>query len=98
MNHSTWDLEVENLSLESLILIYSDFRVKNMKTKSGYKMHIYSLEDSFYVILNKLESLDEKKEKRYKAVYEKLKDFEDYLISLNINVDPNKDISNHHCL
>ncbi|MDS1004383.1 cytidyltransferase [Clostridium sporogenes] len=96
MNHSTWDLEVENLSLESLILIYSDFRVKNMETESGYKMHIYSLKDSFYVILNKLESLDEKKEKRYKAVYEKLKDFEDYLISLNINVGPNKNISNHH--
>ena len=29
INHSTWDLELENLSLESLLLIYSDFRVKN---------------------------------------------------------------------
>ncbi|WP_251860435.1 cytidyltransferase [Clostridium sp. Marseille-Q2269] len=92
MNHSTWDLEVENLSLESLILIYSDFRVKNIKTNSGYKMHIYSLEDSFYVILNKLENLDEKKEKRYRGVYYKLKDFEDYLLKLNINIDPNNNI------
>lgn len=31
-----------------------------------------------------------KKEKRYSAVYSKLKDFEDYILSLNINVDPNK--------
>ncbi len=45
-----------------------------METPSGYKMHIYSLEDSFYVILNKLENLDEKKKKRYSAVYSKLKD------------------------
>ncbi|EJO5348013.1 cytidyltransferase [Clostridium botulinum] len=96
MNHSTWDLEVENLSLESLILIYSDFRVKNIKINNSYKMHIYSLEDSFYVILNKLENLDEKKKKRYTGVYSKLKDFEDYLISLNINVDPNKNISNEY--
>lgn len=34
-----------------------------METPSGYKMHIYSLEDSFYVILNKLENLDEKRKK-----------------------------------
>ena len=27
-NHSTWDLEPENLSVESLVLIYADFRVK----------------------------------------------------------------------
>ena len=35
INHSTWDLELENLSLESLILIYSDFRVKNIETSAG---------------------------------------------------------------
>lgn len=67
-----------------------------METPSGYKMHIYSLEDSFYVILNKLENLDEKKKKRYSAVYSKLKDFEDYILSLNINVDPNKNMFNRY--
>ena len=30
-NHSTWDLEFENLSLESLILIYADFRVRGTR-------------------------------------------------------------------
>ena len=27
-NHSTWDLELESLSVESLLLIYADFRSK----------------------------------------------------------------------
>ena len=30
-NHSTWDLELENLSVESLLLIYADFRVKSVR-------------------------------------------------------------------
>lgn len=85
INHSTWDLELENLSLESLILIYSDFRVKNIQTNEGFSMNIFSLAQSFKVILDKLEDVDEKKEKRYKRVYAKLKDFEDYLISIGIN-------------
>lgn len=36
-NHSTWDLELENLSLESLLLIYADFRVKNKKLMRAKK-------------------------------------------------------------
>lgn len=84
INHSTWDLELENLSLESLILIYADFRVKN---RDG-QMHIYSLSDSFDVILHKLDNIDEVKEKRYKRGYAKLKDFEDYLIFSGVNVEP----------
>lgn len=88
INHSTWDLEVENLSLENLILIYSDFRVK----KKGKKMHIYSLEKSFNVILEKLDNVDKAKEDRYSRVYAKLKDFEDYMLDLGIdlNVNPRK--------
>jgi nicotinic acid mononucleotide adenylyltransferase len=89
INHSTWDLELENLSLESLILIYCDFRVKNVFTGNGYTMNIFSLADSFKVILEKLENVDAKKESRYNRVYGKLKDFEDYLKSINIEVDLN---------
>ena len=85
INHSTWDLELENLSLESLILIYSDFRVKNKDSSTD--MHIFNLQDSFQVILNKLDNLDEAKEKRYRRVYEKLKDFENYLLNLGVNID-----------
>ena len=87
INHSTWDLELENLSLESLILIYSDFRVKNETLQGKPKIKIYSLKDSFYVILNKLQNVDESKYKRYKKVYAKLKDFEDFLINSGINTD-----------
>lgn len=87
-HHSTWDLELENLPVESLILIYSDFRVKNKINSYGNReMHIYSLRESFEIILNKLDNVDEAKEKRYRRVYAKLKDFEDYMINIGINVD-----------
>ena len=86
VNHSVWDLELENLPLESLILIYSDFRVKNTNNGSKAEMKIFSLKDSFQVILHKLDNVDEKKRKRYCRVYEKLKDFEDYMINLGVNV------------
>jgi len=81
--HSTWDLELENLSLESLILIYCDFRVKNREKK----MTVYDLNESFDVILKKLDNVDAAKEKRYRRVYAKLKDFEDYLKHIGISVD-----------
>lgn len=84
-NHSTWDLELETLPLESLILIYADFRVKNKVENNIYSMEIYSLADSFNVILDKLDNVDEAKENRYKKVYKKLKDFEDYIISLGVD-------------
>jgi nicotinic acid mononucleotide adenylyltransferase len=87
VNHSTWDLELENLSLEGLILIYSDFRVKNKHVNGRDTMFIFTLEDSFNVILEKLDDVDSVKEKRYRRVYAKLKDFESFLISLNIKTD-----------
>ena len=34
-NHSVWDLELENLSVESLLLIYADFRVKSFRDQAG---------------------------------------------------------------
>lgn len=86
-NHSTWDLELENLSVESLILIYSDFRVKNKNIDGKDIMTIYSLNESFQVILDKLDNLDEAKIQRYKKVYNKLKDFENYMESIGINTD-----------
>ncbi|SDY40294.1 cytidyltransferase [Tindallia californiensis] len=89
LNHSVWDLELENLPLESLILIYADFRVKNKSTvENPFTMSYFSLADSFSVILSKLDNLDEAKEKRYQRVYAKLKDFEDYMIDLGIQTDP----------
>ncbi|KAB3531260.1 cytidyltransferase [Alkaliphilus pronyensis] len=87
LNHSVWDLELENLSIESLILIYSDFRVKNVKVNNHFQMDIFSLKDSFKVILGKLDNVDTTKERRYTRVYNKLKDFEDYLVDLGITID-----------
>ncbi len=88
LNHSTWDLEIENLPLESLILIYSDFRVKTKPGgKNNGRMHIYSLMDSFDIVLGKLDNVDEKKEKRYRRVFAKLKDFENYMVGLGISIN-----------
>ncbi len=88
VNHSTWDLELENLPIESLILIYADFRVKNYTDHNGSTMmHIYPLDESFDVILSKLDNVDEKKEKRYKRVYSKLKDFESYMNNIGVQTN-----------
>ncbi len=86
VNHSVWDLELDNLSIESLILIYADFRVKRIKGRDR-GMSFYTLAESFSVILDKLDSLDHEKEVRYQRVYLKLKDFENYLEHLGVALD-----------
>jgi len=87
-NHSTWDLELENLSAESLVLIYADFRVKSIKEADGREVvNFFSLDDSFQVILDKLDNVDDAKRDRYSKVYAKLKDFEDYMEGLGVNTD-----------
>lgn len=87
-NHSTWDLEMENLSVESLLLIYADFRVKSVRDEYGKEhVHFYTLDQSFQVILDKLDNVDAAKEKRYRRVYNKLKDFEEYMIGLGVDTN-----------
>jgi hypothetical protein len=78
--HSTWDLELESLSIESLVLIYSDFCVKRSKDKQGlFKMKYLTVDESFKVILAKLDNVDDTKKNRYVRVYQKLKNFFEYL-------------------
>lgn len=87
-NHSVWDLELENLSTESLLLIYADFRVKSVYDENRKEeIRFWSLDEAYEVILSKLDNVDEAKKKRYARVYAKLKDFEDYMISLGCAVD-----------
>ncbi len=92
-NHSTWDLELENLPVESLVLIYADFRVKSSGRDENGKeqIAIFTLQEAFSVILNKLDNVDQAKENRYRHVYAKLADFEDYMVSLGVNVDLTKE-------
>ena len=79
-NHSVWDLELENLSVESLLLIYADFRVKSSRNDKGKEIvHFYSLAEAFDVILGKLDNVDEAKRQRYQKVYAKLADFEAFM-------------------
>ena len=86
-NHSVWDLEIENLSSESLILVYADFRVKQSRDESGNEIaRIYSLDEAFDVILGKLDNVDAAKKRRYRFVYAKLHDFEEYLLPFGVDV------------
>lgn len=87
-NHSTWDLELDNISVESLVLIYADFRVKQERDAQGREItKIYSLKDSFDVILSKLDNVDEAKKNRYRVVYARLHEFERYMRSLGVDAD-----------
>ncbi|MBM6909388.1 cytidyltransferase-related domain protein [Oscillibacter valericigenes] len=85
-NHSVWDLEIENLSSESLALVYADFRVKQIYDDQHWEIpRLYSLQEAFDVILSKLDDVDDAKRMRYRYVYAKLRDFEDYLISFGVD-------------
>lgn len=88
-NHSTWDLEFENLPGESLLLIYADFRVRGRKDEDGKEhVRIFSLAEAYTLIFSKLSDMTPEKQKRYRTVYAKLHDFEHYLVSNGISPDP----------
>ncbi len=86
-NHSTWDLELDALSAESLCLIYADIRCKSRFINGQEQTVIFSLHDAFDVILQKLENVDAAKRRRYELVYRRLQDFESYLVSLGADID-----------
>ena len=87
-NHSTWDLEFENLPMESLLLIYADFRVRGHMGPDGKEiMQICTLSESRDIIFSKLADMTEEKQRRYRTVYCKLRDFEDYLLSRGVSPD-----------
>lgn len=78
-NHSTWDLEFENLPIESLLLIYADFRVRGTRENGREVVRIYPLSDAYEMIMSKLADVTPEKQKRYRLVYSKLRDFEQFL-------------------
>lgn len=89
-NHSTWDLEFENLPIESLLLIYADFRVRGHWSGGKEHMGICSLHDSYHEILSKLSDMTPEKQRRYATVYTKLRDFEAFLQSKGVSPDPER--------
>ena len=78
-NHSTWDLEFENLPIESLLLIYADFRVRGTRESGREVVRIYTLGQAYEMIMSKLSDVTPEKQKRYELVYSKLRDFECFL-------------------
>ena len=88
-NHSTWDLEFENLPAESLILIWADFLVRGVRGKDGVeRMRIHTLDEAALAVGQKLFDMDSEKRLRYSRVTHKLKDFEKYLRGCGVNPDP----------
>ena len=86
-NHSVWDLEPDYLSVEALLLIYADFRVKQLHDAQGREItRISTLAQAFQVILDKLDDVDGEKQKRYTRVYARLEDFEQYMVSCGVDV------------
>ena len=86
-NHSVWDLEPDYLSVEALLLIYADFRVKQLHDAQGREItRISTLAEAFQVILDKLDDVDGEKQKRYTRVYVRLEDFEQYMVSRGVDV------------
>ena len=86
-NHSVWDLEPDYLSVEALLLIYADFRVKQLCDAQGREItRISTLAEAFQVILDKLDDVDGEKRKRYTRVYARLEDFEQYMVSRGVDV------------
>lgn len=84
-NHSTWDLEFENLPIESLLLIYADFRVRGTRGEDGREhMAIYTLDEAYEMVFSKLYNMTPEKQRRYQTVYYKLRDFESYLRSQGV--------------
>jgi len=88
-NHSCWDLELVRLPIETQLLIYCDFRVKDGLDAQGRKvMEVSSLKSAFATILAKLEQVDREKYRRYRAVYGKLRELEDYAMTLGVALEP----------
>ena len=86
-NHSVWDLEPDYLSVEALLLIYADFRVKQLHDAQGREItRISTLAQAFQVILDKLDDVDGEKQKRYSRVYARLEDFEQFMVSRGVDV------------
>lgn len=86
-NHSVWDLEPDYLSVEALLLIYADFRVKQLHDAQGREItRISTLVQAFQVILDKLDDVDGEKQKRYTRVYARLEDFEQFMVSCGVDV------------
>lgn len=91
-NHSTWDLEFENLPIESLLLIYADFRVRGTRENGRETVRIYSLAQAYEMIMSKLCNVTPEKQKRYRLVYSKLRDFEGFLRDRGVCTELGQDV------
>ncbi|MBP7149222.1 MAG: adenylyltransferase/cytidyltransferase family protein, partial [Acidobacteria bacterium] len=88
-NHSCWDLELVRLPVETMLLIYADFRVKDSPDPSGrQRMQIITLREAYDAILGKLENVDRAKAARYARVYRKLRNLEEYMQYLGVELSP----------
>ncbi len=93
-NHSTWDLEFENLPIESLLLIYADFRVRG-EQNNVKQVRIYTLQEAYGIVFSKLANMTKEKEQSYRTVFLKLQDFERYLQKNGVDTSLSSDAPLH---
>lgn len=80
VHHSLWNLELENLSVESLLLVYAYARVKITRLDNDSEdISFYSLSEAFQDLFDKLGIIRETEKIRYLRVYNKLNDFEEFM-------------------
>lgn len=80
VHHSLWNLELENLSVESLLLVYAYARVKITNLGNNLEdISFYTLDEAFVDLFDKLGEISGDDKTRYLRVYHKLHDFEEFM-------------------
>lgn len=82
-NHSPRDLELENISIEGLILIYAFFRV--CTADGGFD--ILTLQDAYEDSLQTIDFNTDEERVRFENEFRKIEDFEGFLTNLGVSVE-----------
>ena len=87
-NHSVWDLEPDYLSVESLLLIYADFRVKQSVGPDGREItRISTLPEAFRRDPDRSwTAWTRPSGSATRRVYARLRDFEQFMVDRGVDV------------
>lgn len=85
-HHAVWELEDENLPIETLLLIYADQRVRGTREPNGETVRIYPLEEARGMIRAKILNKTEEKLRRFETCFDKLTAFTQELRSRGVPI------------
>lgn len=78
-HHSVWELEREDLPLESVLLIYADLRVRGTRENGAETVRIVPLAEAYGIIRAKILNKTEEKLARYERCFARLLEWEENL-------------------